>query len=36
MRHVRIFLSASTVATLLTLVSVVTALAGDNTGPLPR
>jgi hypothetical protein len=36
MRHVRVFLSAGTIATLLTLVSVVSALAGDNTGPLPR
>jgi hypothetical protein len=36
MRKLRVFLSAGTIATLMTLLSVVSALAGDNTGPLPK
>lgn len=35
-QKVRVFVSAGVVATLMTLLSVVTALAGDNTGPFPK
>lgn len=36
MHKLRMFLSAGTIATVLTLLSVVSALAGDITGPLPK
>ena len=32
----RVFLSAGTISALLTLLSVVTALAGDGQNPLPK
>jgi hypothetical protein len=35
-RKFRVFVSAGTIASLLTLLSVAVALAGDNTGPLPK
>ena len=35
-RKFRVFLSAGSIATLMTLLSVVSALAGDTGGPLPK
>jgi hypothetical protein len=36
MHKLRVFLSAGTIATLMTLLSVVSALAGDGVPPLPK
>jgi hypothetical protein len=35
-RKFRVLLSAATLASLLSVVSVVSALAGDGQGPMPR